>query len=99
MLTIDQLEKYETLDVESSVKTSTSQYGKKLKIKHAIFNKLAKIDEDYFSANFEKVVNKKASLKTIVTQFQEVKDIADDTVAQLKNKDIVGRNICSIVIW
>ena len=77
MLTIDQLEKYETLDVESSVKTSTSQYGKKLKIKHAIFNKLAKIDEDYFSANFEKVVNKKASLKTIVTQFQEVKDIAD----------------------
>ena len=77
MLTIDQLEKYETLDVESSIKTSTSQYGKKLKIKHATFNKLAKIDEDYFSANFEKVVNKKASLKTIVTQFQEVKDIAD----------------------
>ena len=75
MKVIKNYELYETLDVKSSGNAGNISRGEKLCMPNVVFNNLAKMEEDYFEANFHKIIDKKISLRNLVDECLRMKEI------------------------
>ena len=68
-------ESYLTLDVKPSGHQSRLSRGQKLPVTNILFNKLAKIDEQYFRDGYKKVLDREISLKCLIEEYEEVSGV------------------------
>ena len=75
MAVVKAYEAYETLDVKAKGNAGNVSRGERHNILNRVFINLGKVDENYFEANYLKVIGKEISLETLVDQYQKVKAI------------------------
>ena len=75
MEVIRQYEIYETNDVRSTGSAGNISRGEKLCMPNIVFNNLAKVDEIFFEANFQNIIDKKLSLRGLTEKSVRVNDV------------------------
>lgn len=75
MEVLEVYEAYETLDVKTSGNAGRISRGEKLCLPNTVFNELAKVEEAYFEENFQKVISKKISLKSLINDSLQSKEV------------------------
>ena len=69
-------ESYETTDVRTSHCVAASiARGDKLTIPNKLINDLAKVDEVYFENNYQKILDRELSLRSMIQEFKNVKEM------------------------
>ena len=74
-------ELYETIDVKTKGNRDALSKGDKNSIPNVVFNDLAKLDQAYFEEHFHQVISKKLSLRSLVKNGLDAKEVAKVYIA------------------
>ena len=72
---IRKYELYETSDVRSSGNAGNISRGEKLCMPNVVFNNLAKVDEAFFEANYQEIIEKRTSLKGLTEKNLKMNEV------------------------
>ena len=75
MEVVRKYELYETIDVKASGNAGNISRGEKLSMPNIVFNNLAKVEEAFFEANFQQIIDKKISLRSLTEKNLKMKEI------------------------